>query len=287
MARISYFEMVEPGSETQDSQFFERITESVTTSIGLDVSATAAGGPEPIGAPDTGGKKASAAIVFKPEDTDALPDLRGLAEEVEFFYPDFPTVTDDYKRIDPGRYWDRENQRIWIETAEEGVYKAVVPPANFDPDFPEDYVGIVPAAGSLAGPVFIPDPAAIEEPIETPQPAVEPGPGPAIDGYAALPEPAAASPVAVTIYEETTGRGSVVIGNLPPAGEGMAYQLWMRNNADDQPVSVGILPTLEAGSERFEFDLLGPGITPAGFFLTLESAGGVDTPGETVVLEGP
>jgi hypothetical protein len=48
-----------------------------------------------------------------------------------------------------------------------------------------------------------------------------------------------------------------------------------------------MLPPLEDGSERFEFDLLGPGITPAGFFLTVEPEGGVDSPSETVILQGP
>ncbi|MGI9240775.1 MAG: anti-sigma factor [Verrucomicrobiales bacterium] len=280
VARTVYIEMVEPGSEGDDSELSERVTDYIATAIELEVGVEQAGGSEPIG--EIPGGDGKDPIVFEPEVSGALPELDGIGADTPYFYRGFPSGADRFERIDDGRVWDAGNQRIWIETDEPGVFQAVVPPAGFDPDFIDDYVGLIPEGGSIPAPV---DTAPKEQ-------ATDPLPEEPATAAAAIEpdipaEVTPSPPVAVTIYEETTGRGSVVIGNLPPADDGQAYQLWMRNAADDQVVSVGMIPPLDDGSERFEFDLLGPGITPAGFFLTIEPEGGVDSPSETVILQGP
>ena len=278
VARTVYIEMVEPGTEAEDDEALsERVSEYIATAIELDVGVAEAGNSTPV---DPGGGKDP--IVYIPDESGALPDLNDVGD-TPFFYKDFPVGDDRFESIDPGRVWDSDNGRIWVETEEPGLYQAVAPPQGFDPDFIEDYAGIIPLAGSIPAP---PTTAGSDEPEPGERRARQERPeedtGPADPTVAAN-----APPVAVTIYEETTGEGFVVLSNLKPAEEGQAYQLWMRNAADDQVVSVGMLPELKEGTERVEFDLLGPGITPAGFFLTLEPEGGVDSPSENIILQGP
>jgi hypothetical protein len=52
---------------------------------------------------------------------------------------------------------------------------------------------------------------------------------------------------AYTIYDETTGQGSILIQNLPAADEGSHYQLWMGDSLEPQPINIGALPELESG----------------------------------------
>ena len=93
--------------------------------------------------------------------------------------------------------------------------------------------------------------------------------------------------MAYTLFDETTGAGSIVLGNLPAAPEGRAYQLWLTDSGQQNPVSVGLLPELEGGSGRVFFDTLAPGFAPSGYFLTLESAAGSTQPSGERVLSGP
>ena len=93
--------------------------------------------------------------------------------------------------------------------------------------------------------------------------------------------------VAYTLFDETTGTGSILISNLPEVPEGFAYQLWLTDPARQQPVSVGLLPALENGGGRVFFDTEAPGFAPAGYFLTVEPAKGATQPGGRVVLSGP
>lgn len=105
------------------------------------------------------------------------------------------------------------------------------------------------------------------------------------DPAPAPPEPSPA--VAYTLFDETTGAGSIVLGNLPPAPEGRAYQLWLTDPAQQNPVSVGLLPALDGGFGRVFFDTLAPGFAPSGYFLTLEPASGSPRPGGERILSGP
>lgn len=120
------------------------------------------------------------------------------------------------------------------------------------------------------------------------------------------------------IFDETTGSGSIILQNLPtlndfgsfnvptslnsvPAsdrsssipnsvnstGTGQSYQLWVTDPAADQPISVGLIPTLDGGNGRVWFDLGSPGVAPSGYILTVEPATGSTVPTGRVVLQGP
>ena len=92
---------------------------------------------------------------------------------------------------------------------------------------------------------------------------------------------------AYTIYDETTGNGSILVQNLPPAEQGTRYQLWMIDSLDPQPVNVGGLPELENGGGQVFFELGEGGYSPSQFFLTQEAEDGSDVPAGKPVLFGP
>ena len=276
-----YFEMVVPGTETvEDIPLTERV-DAVDYEIGQ-----AGTGTEPVEKVDGGepGDEPADPVILRPDHSGVIPEVDPGEDRPVYFY-DLPTGHDRFEPIDEGRLWDAENNLIWVETSQPGVYQGLRPPDDddFDPDVMRYDHPDFPAAGSLPAPAEQAD-APIEEP-----PAIE-----VIEPELVVPETIApevevvepSPPVAVTSYEQTTGRGLVMISNLPPAGEGETYHFWMRNAADDQEVNIGKL-LLEDGSEHFEFDLLGPGITPSGFFITLETEEEVLIPSETVILQGP
>jgi hypothetical protein len=89
------------------------------------------------------------------------------------------------------------------------------------------------------------------------------------------------------LFDETTGSGSIIVGNLPSPEVGKAYQLWLTDPAQAAPVSVGLLPTLEGGSGRVFFDTQAPGFAPGGYFLTVESGTGAQQPTGERILSGP
>ena len=285
VSRSVTIRMVPPGTgpaSEEDTVLADELLEYLTDKIGggkgisgIDGGIAEAGDSTPITPED---------VILEGTETGlVVPELHEL-DGAGLYYRDFPARADHHEPIDDGRILDKDNNLIWVETDQPGIYQAVTPPANFDPDFVEDYAGQIPERGTLPGPA-----APTAEPEESPaEEIVAPEPDdPDADLYAALPETEA--PTAVSYYEQTTGRGSILVGNLPAAGEGQVYQLWMRNLADDQVVTVGVLPDLQTGTESFDFNLPETGITPAGFFLTLEPEveGGVAQPGDDIVLQGP
>jgi hypothetical protein len=265
VARTVVIEMVDPSTSPTDTNLSERVSDYIASGIELQTD------PEPEVKPVSSGDESTsverAPIIVDPN---SQQEIDFQHNENPVFYPDFPAGSDSYEKIDDGRVWDEKNQMIWVETDVPNVFQAVHPPIGFDPDFIDDYLGIVPPAGILPGPKQ----AAV--------PVIEPEPVP-VNKNSSIP----AAPIAFSIYDETTGQGSVIVGNLAPPDDGDVYQLWMRNAADDQLVSVGILPRFETGIERFDFDLLGSGITPAGFMITRELTGGADQPSNNVILLGP
>ena len=98
---------------------------------------------------------------------------------------------------------------------------------------------------------------------------------------------AAPSARAFTLFDETTGGGSIILQNLEPPGDGAIYQLWLTDPATAEPISVGLLPALETGSERVYFEFGKPGVAPGGYLLTREPSGGSRRPGRDVILKGP
>jgi len=285
VSRSVTIRMVPPGADPaseEDAALADELFDYLTEKIGggkgvggsVDDGVAEVGETDPI-VPDD--------VILEGNETGlVVPDINEL-NGGGLYYRDFPSRADHHEPIDDGRVLDKANNLIWVETDQPGIYQAVAPPANFDPDFVEDYVGQIPERGSLPGPA--PSEATPEmspEEVVESEPVVPASDDPGVD-FISEPEP----PTAVSYYEQTTGHGSILVGNLPPAGDGQVYQLWMRNLADDRVVNVGSLPDFETGTESFDFDLHEPGITPAGFFLTLEPEGEVRQPGDNIVLQGP
>ena len=132
---------------------------------------------------------------------------------------------------------------------------------------PENQVEVVQAPDLKPHSVLEQDPALPDVPLEIP--------------------PAPATMAAYTIYDETTGQGSILVQNLPAADDGSHYQLWMVDSLESQAVNVGALPELESGGGHIFFELGEGGYSPNQFFLTQESAAGSDTPTGDPVLSGP
>lgn len=92
---------------------------------------------------------------------------------------------------------------------------------------------------------------------------------------------------AFTLFDETTGQGSILVSNVPPPGENLVYQLWMDAPDQDHPISLGVIPELENGSGRIGFELPETGVSPANYRLTAEPTGGSYLPTGPTILSGP
>lgn len=110
-------------------------------------------------------------------------------------------------------------------------------------------------------------------------------PGHAEEVAAVISEP----PVAVPIYDAARDSGTLVVNNLPPAGEGNAYNLWVVTEIGGKPVCLGSLPESSAlGAESFDFSLGSSMVLPVGFLLTLDPQNAPAIPSaENTVLQGP
>ena len=116
------------------------------------------------------------------------------------------------------------------------------------------------------------------EPVEIPTPPEEP---------IAEETNLATQARAFTLFDETTGQGSILVSNVPPPSEGSVYQLWMNGPDQDQPISLGVIPDLENGSGRIGFELPDADFSPSNYRLTAEPAGGSFQPTGPTILTGP
>jgi hypothetical protein len=96
-------------------------------------------------------------------------------------------------------------------------------------------------------------------------------------------------PMAVPIYDAARDAGTLVVSNLPPAGEGNAYNLWVVMETGAKPVYLGSLPESSAlGADSFDFSLSASMVLPVGFLLTLDAKNAPASPAEeNTVLQGP
>lgn len=99
----------------------------------------------------------------------------------------------------------------------------------------------------------------------------------------------AAAPMAVPIYDAARDAGTLVVSNLPPAGDGNVYNLWVVMEMGGKPACLGSLPENSAlGADSFDFSLGSSMVLPAGFLLTLDPQGTPAGPTEeNTVLQGP
>jgi hypothetical protein len=131
--------------------------------------------------------------------------------------------------------------------------------------------------------------AAAEEPAAETEPASESEDVDYAAGEAAaVPEPQG-PPTAVPIYDAARDAGTLVVSNLPPAGEGQVYNLWVITEVGARPVYIGSLPeSSAAGGDSFDFSLGSSMVLPAGFVLTLDPANSPANPTEgNTILQGP
>jgi hypothetical protein len=113
------------------------------------------------------------------------------------------------------------------------------------------------------------------QPDSTPPPAA---------GPVSTPLNGSGSYSAWTIFDETTGRGSIIVEDMAPAPEGMVYRLSFEDTAHGRTVQVGDLPELESGSGRVQFEMGLPGYAPSSWQLHLVNK---TTGAATPVLQGP
>ncbi len=79
---------------------------------------------------------------------------------------------------------------------------------------------------------------------------------------------------AVVLWNEKRTRGTIQLENLPPAGPGKDYQLWVVDGAAKETVNAGVVP-VSSGNGRVDFAPVHPVTSAAKFVLSLEPAGGV------------
>jgi hypothetical protein len=166
--------------------------------------------------------------------------------------------------LDQGYFYDAHNQFVWRPSGDGRSYMGWRD-ESFSPD---DFRGGV-TGFPATPPTLATDNTSSSEAPATPDAAAGP------------------SARAFTLFDETTGGGSIILQSLQPPGPGAVYQLWLTDAASPEPISVGLLPPLESGSERVYFEFGKPGVAPGGYLLTREPERGSRQPGRDVILRGP
>ena len=109
-----------------------------------------------------------------------------------------------------------------------------------------------------------------------------------IEAPPAVEEPTLATQArAFTLFDETTGQGSILVSNVPPPENNSVYQLWMDAPGQDQPISLGVIPKLENGSGQIKFEVPDADFSPSNYRLTAEPPGGSYQPTGPIILTGP
>lgn len=98
-----------------------------------------------------------------------------------------------------------------------------------------------------------------------------------------------ALPSAVPIYDAARDTGTLVVNNLPQAGDGNVYNLWVHTTDGSTPIYVGSLPDgSSSGTDSFDFSLGSTKVLPSGFVLTKDLDNKPTTPSASnTVLQGP
>lgn len=96
-------------------------------------------------------------------------------------------------------------------------------------------------------------------------------------------------PTAIPIYDAARDSGTLVVSNLPPAGDGEVYNLWVTTATGARPIYVGTLPDNSAtGADSFDFSLGSTMVLPSGFVLTKDPQNAPANPTEAnTILQGP
>ncbi len=93
-------------------------------------------------------------------------------------------------------------------------------------------------------------------------------------------------PEGKVVYTARTGKLLLTASNLHPLPEGKTYELWILQPGGKAPVPAGTFEPDGSGNATLILANEPPGLTVAGFGVTIENAGGSATPTLPIVLSG-
>jgi anti-sigma-K factor RskA len=88
------------------------------------------------------------------------------------------------------------------------------------------------------------------------------------------------------VYEARTGKLLLTASNLHPLPDGKTYELWILQSGGKKPLPAGTFAPDSAGNAAVILAQAPVGLTVQGFGVTIENAGGSDTPTLPIVLSG-
>jgi anti-sigma-K factor RskA len=91
---------------------------------------------------------------------------------------------------------------------------------------------------------------------------------------------------AVAVWDSAQNSGIMQFSDLPAAQPGKTYQLWIIDPKQTQPVSAGLIPVANTGRVRVDLKPAKPIGSAAKFAVSIEQAGGSETPKGQIVLLG-
>ena len=98
------------------------------------------------------------------------------------------------------------------------------------------------------------------------------------------PDAADAKSSAVVVWDAEKQRGVIQLANVPRAGAGQDYQLWVSDPRHPQPVSAGVVPVGEDGRARVSFTPARTVRSAEKFTVSLERTGGAAVAAGPVIL---
>ncbi len=91
---------------------------------------------------------------------------------------------------------------------------------------------------------------------------------------------------AVAVWNPAQHTGIMQFSDLPASQPGKSYQLWIIDPTQAQPISAGLVPISDQGNVRVNLQPAKPVRSAAKFAVSVENAGGSETPRGQIVLLG-
>jgi anti-sigma-K factor RskA len=88
------------------------------------------------------------------------------------------------------------------------------------------------------------------------------------------------------VYQGSSGRLLLTASNLHPLPAGKTYELWILQPGGKKPLPAGTFAPDSSGNASVILAQAPAGLTVQGFGVTIENAGGSDTPTLPIVLSG-
>jgi len=93
-------------------------------------------------------------------------------------------------------------------------------------------------------------------------------------------------PEGKVVYEPNSGKLLLSVSNLQPLPAGKTYELWILQPENNKPVAAGTFKPDASGNAAMILAQAPVGLKVKGFGVTIENAGGSDTPTLPIVLSG-